>query len=160
MLVSHAATVVALVRGLVGNRELPLRVGCCSITELSRNEKEDWKVIGGWEAKRLADGAHLRDGTSRDWGFEDAEIADGKVTIVMNFVLRVYAERILRLSMIRVKPIPCLRKISPWDPRSQISKFNSLLKCRSFYQTIYARGCLLPGTVHLLPFRLRSSPIL
>lgn len=79
MLVSHAATAIALTRGLLGNRKLPLRIGCCSITEFVRNEKEDWKVIGGWEVRRLADGAHLEDGASRDWGFEDIVVANGKV---------------------------------------------------------------------------------
>ena len=81
MLVSHAATAIALVRSLCGDRKLPLRVGCCSLTEFVRKEGEDWKVIGGWEAKRLADGTHLKDGASREWGFEDIEIAGGKVNI-------------------------------------------------------------------------------
>ena len=84
MLVSHAATVIALARSLCGDRGLPLRVGCCSLTEFARKEgDQDWKVIGGWEAKRLADGAHLKDGASREWGFEDIEIADGKVAIAL-----------------------------------------------------------------------------
>lgn len=83
MLVSHAATIIALVRSLLDDRNLPLRVGCCSISEFVRKEreKEDWKVIGGWEVKRLADGAHLQDGALRDWGFEDIEIANGKVKL-------------------------------------------------------------------------------
>jgi len=80
MLVSHAATIIALIRSLHGDRKLPIRVGCCSLTELVRKEG-DWKVIGGWEVKKLADGAHLEGGASRDWGLEDIEIADGKVPI-------------------------------------------------------------------------------
>jgi len=79
VLVSHAATIIALVRSLLGERNLPVRVGCCSISEFVKKEREDWRVIGGWEVKRLADGAHLQDGASRDWGFEDIEIANGKV---------------------------------------------------------------------------------
>ena len=71
MLVSHAAPVVALARGLRGDRELPLRVGCCSLTEFVRKEGEDWKVIGGWKARKLASWAHLKDGASREWGFAD-----------------------------------------------------------------------------------------
>ncbi|KAF7306968.1 hypothetical protein MIND_00489600 [Mycena indigotica] len=77
LLVSHAATVIVLARALLADRKLPLRVGCCSLTEVVR--KPDGKVLGGWEAKRLADGAHLAQGTSRDWGFEDIEVANGKV---------------------------------------------------------------------------------
>ena len=79
ILVSHAAPIIALVRGLLGNRNMPFRVGCCCISEFVRKEGEDWKVIGGWEAKRLADGSYLRDGALRDWGFEDIEVANGKV---------------------------------------------------------------------------------
>jgi transcription factor C subunit 7 len=80
MLVSHAATVIVLARSLYGDRNFSLRVGCCSLTEFVRKEADDWKVVGGWEVKRLADGGHLKDGASRDWGFEDIEIANGKVT--------------------------------------------------------------------------------
>ncbi|KAF9787081.1 histidine phosphatase superfamily [Thelephora terrestris] len=79
MLVSHAATIIALVRGLVGDRGLPVRVGCCTLSELVRKEGGDRGVIGGWEVKRFVDGAHLKDGALRDWGFEDIEIAHGKV---------------------------------------------------------------------------------
>ncbi|KAF9651943.1 phosphoglycerate mutase-like protein [Thelephora ganbajun] len=79
MLVSHAGPIIAFARSLVGDRNLPIRVGCCSLTEFVRKQGEDWKVIGGWEAKKLADGAHLKNGASREWGFEDIEIANGKV---------------------------------------------------------------------------------
>jgi len=79
MLVSHAGTIIALVRGLLGDRSLPIRVGCCSLTEFARKEGKDWKVIGGWDVKKFADGTHLKDGASRDWGFDDIEIADGKL---------------------------------------------------------------------------------
>ncbi|KAF7310948.1 hypothetical protein HMN09_00638100 [Mycena chlorophos] len=74
LLVSHAATVIVLARSLLAQRNLPLRVGCCSLTEVVR--KPDGV---GWEAKKLADGAHLEKGSTRDWGFEDIEIANGKV---------------------------------------------------------------------------------
>ena len=82
MLVSHAATIIALIRSLHGDRELPIRVGCCSLTEVVRKEGGDWKVIGGWEVKKLADGAHLEGGAPRDWGIEDIEVAHGKVMIL------------------------------------------------------------------------------
>ncbi|CDO75252.1 hypothetical protein BN946_scf184967.g5 [Trametes cinnabarina] len=78
LLVSHAATVIALTHELFGNRELPLRVGCCSLTELRREPGES-RTVGCWVAERLADGAHLREGATRDWGFEDAIIRDGQV---------------------------------------------------------------------------------
>ncbi|KIL70787.1 hypothetical protein M378DRAFT_67173 [Amanita muscaria Koide BX008] len=77
MLVSHAATVITLARALVGKRDLPLRVGCCTVTELVRHKDGD--PLGVWTAVRLADGSPLTGGTSRDWGFEDIEIAEGKV---------------------------------------------------------------------------------
>jgi len=79
MLVTHAATTIALTKSLLGDRNLPVRVGCCSLGEFVKKKGEDWNVIGGWEAKRVADGAHLQDGASREWGFEDIEVADGKV---------------------------------------------------------------------------------
>lgn len=87
MLVSHAATIIALVKSLLGDRNMPLRVGCCSLSEFVRKEGEDWKVIGGWEAKKVADGTHLKDGASRDWGLEDIQVANGKVKISMKLPL-------------------------------------------------------------------------
>ena len=67
MLVTHAASVVGLARGLSGDPELAFRVGCCSLTEFVRTEGEDWEVIGGWERRKLADVTHF----GRDWGFGD-----------------------------------------------------------------------------------------
>ncbi|THH34066.1 hypothetical protein EUX98_g57 [Antrodiella citrinella] len=78
LLVSHAATIIALVRELVGDRELKLRPGCCSLSKLER-KKDAGGVLGGYEAKLLADGSHMEGGSTRDWGFEDIVIADGKV---------------------------------------------------------------------------------
>lgn len=78
LLVSHAATVITLIHELIGDRSLPLRVGCCSLTEVARKPgRED--VLGAWEPVALAAGAHLAQGASRDWGFEDIEIENGKV---------------------------------------------------------------------------------
>jgi transcription factor C subunit 7 len=78
LLVSHAATIIALARVLVGTRELPLRVGCCSLTEVVR-KRDVIPILGGWDLLRAADGKHLKDGTSREWGFEDIEISNGQV---------------------------------------------------------------------------------
>jgi len=78
LLVSHAATTIALTRELVGDRALAVRVGCCTLTELAR-QRDSSKAVGGWEIKRLADGSHLKDGSLRDWGFEDVVVTNGKV---------------------------------------------------------------------------------
>jgi len=78
LLVSHAATIIVLCQGLLAQPDLPLRVGCCSISEFSRNAGAP-DVLGGWEVNALASGSHLKEGASRDWGLEDVRIADGKV---------------------------------------------------------------------------------
>jgi len=78
LLVSHAATIIALARSLLGNKDLPLRVGCCSLSEFNRAPEIE-NVIPPWTAARLADGSHLKEGASRDWGFEDIETARGRV---------------------------------------------------------------------------------
>ncbi|THH06098.1 hypothetical protein EW145_g4320 [Phellinidium pouzarii] len=78
LFVSHAATVIALTRELLGDHDLSLRVGCCSLTVLKR--KDDRKdVKGAYIHVKLASGEHLEQGASRDWGFEDVVIKDGKV---------------------------------------------------------------------------------
>ncbi|PIL32007.1 hypothetical protein GSI_06711 [Ganoderma sinense ZZ0214-1] len=79
LLVSHAATCIALTRALVDNPALPLKVGCCSVTNFKPRDVSS-NAVGNWEATKLADGTHLKEGASRDWGFEDAlVIVDGKV---------------------------------------------------------------------------------
>jgi len=78
LFVSHAATAIALARSLVGDRDLPLRVGCCSLSVFDRISGNE-NVIAAWNPRRLADGAHLTEGALREWGFEDIEIARGKV---------------------------------------------------------------------------------
>lgn len=80
LLVSHAATIIAMCRALVARPELPLRVGCCSLSQFSRTGCSE--AGDRWEAVSLASSAHLSDQTSlRDWGFEDIAIDDvtGKV---------------------------------------------------------------------------------
>lgn len=79
LLVTHAATTITLVRALIGDRDHPLKVGCCSLTIFDR--KEQSKILGGWEAKLLADGRHLAGGSDREWGFEYIEVAYGKVRV-------------------------------------------------------------------------------
>ena len=80
LLVGHAATVVALARELVGDRSLSFQAACCSLTVLDR--KDAVAGVGGWTAKVLGDGSHLKDGLLRGWGFEDAAIEKGVVGIV------------------------------------------------------------------------------
>ena len=78
LLVSHAATVIALTRELIGDRTLPLRVGCCSISIFKR-KPNDQGVLGVWKPAILADGKHMEQGAMRDWGFEDIVIENGQV---------------------------------------------------------------------------------
>ena len=72
LLVTHAATVIALTRILTGQRKLPLRVGCCTVTTLHRVSTKEG-ICGQWHPadQGLASGAHLAYGSLRDWGFED-----------------------------------------------------------------------------------------
>lgn len=80
LLVGHAATVITLTRELLGDLQLPIRVGCCTLTDLKRKDDPDGsKVLGGWTLKSLANGDHLREGVQRDWGLDDIVISDGKV---------------------------------------------------------------------------------
>ena len=79
LLVSHAATVIALARALVGDEKMPLRVGTCTLTD-ARRVRPGAGPGEGWEAVKQADGAHLEKGSLRDWGFEDCVVVDGKVS--------------------------------------------------------------------------------
>lgn len=78
LLVSHAATTIALCRGLLARPDISLRVGCCSVSEFARKPATSG-VLGAWNATMLADGSPLKDGTTRGWSFDDIELADGKV---------------------------------------------------------------------------------
>jgi transcription factor C subunit 7 len=83
-LVTHAATAIVLARGLVGDREIPLKVGCCSLTELNfkpnqAEERKEKGLLGAYHPVKLADGAHLKGGALREWGFDDVEVEKGRV---------------------------------------------------------------------------------
>jgi transcription factor C subunit 7 len=87
LLVSHAATVAALVRGLVGDRNLSFQIACCSLTVLDSKDavvgvSAQRRAIGNWRPRLLGDGTHLKDGLQRSWAFKDAAIADGEVSVV------------------------------------------------------------------------------
>lgn len=87
LFVTHAATTIALTRSFIGNRDLHLKVGCCSLTELdSEPGVGARKILGAWKPVMLANGDHLQGGSSREWGFEDIEIAKGKVGGIFNTI--------------------------------------------------------------------------
>jgi transcription factor C subunit 7 len=88
LLVSHAATVIALTRELVGDRDLSFKAACCSITVLdskvaaaAEGDAGPPAVVGGWAVRLLADGGHLKQGLLRAWGFEDTVLVNGEVRI-------------------------------------------------------------------------------
>jgi len=89
LLVTHAATAIALTRELVDDRALSFRAACCSLTVLVRKDApagdsapSPRRIVGDWTAKLLADGAHLKDGLQRPWGFQDAVITNGEVGVI------------------------------------------------------------------------------
>lgn len=67
LLCSHAATVIALARELVGDRNMPLRIACCSLTHVRRKEGAE-KIVGGWEAKLLGGWRSFEGGVSEGLG--------------------------------------------------------------------------------------------
>jgi transcription factor C subunit 7 len=82
LLFSHAATAIVLVRAFVGDPELNIQVGCCSISELVRKKGSNTNrgAVGGYEPVVLASGAHLQKGADREWGFDHLVIVEGKVS--------------------------------------------------------------------------------
>lgn len=100
LLVSHAAPIAALTRELLGDRNLPLNVGTCTLTDVKR--KPGAKVLGGWTAKALASGDHLSQGVQRAWGFKDIEIADAKV----GFFKLVFYPRLTRFQVVDDPGVP------------------------------------------------------
>lgn len=81
---THAATAIALVRTFVGDRNVQMRAGCCSLSVLERKKDVDpGLIIGGWKVQKIADGDHLTGGLLREWGFEDVEVEKGRVSIFL-----------------------------------------------------------------------------
>ncbi|KAJ3544948.1 hypothetical protein NM688_g5686 [Phlebia brevispora] len=78
LLVSHAATIIALNHSLLGDRQIPMRIGCCSLSVMKRKESAP-KIEGGWVALKIGDGSHMKEGATREWSFDDVVIQDGKV---------------------------------------------------------------------------------
>ena len=79
LLLSHAATVIALTRELVGDRNLSMRVACCSLTTLIRPPEDSAHAAGVWRSEDLARGNFLQGGLERSWGFEDVEFNNHQV---------------------------------------------------------------------------------
>lgn len=83
LLLSHAAPIIAMCRHLLAQPELPLRVGCCTLSRLSRErDAAGGQEASRWEAVSLGSSAHLTEQESlRHWGFEDIVMDDvtGKV---------------------------------------------------------------------------------
>lgn len=73
LLVSHAGTIAAAVGVLSNDRDMPVRIGCCSLSEFVP------KAEKGWTALKIADGAHMAGGSQREWGFMDVEVDKGQV---------------------------------------------------------------------------------
>lgn len=79
LLVSHAATVIALSRELVGDRTLTMRVACCSLTTVVRSPEDSAQAVGVWQPRDLVRGDFLQGGLERCWGFDDVELDDHQV---------------------------------------------------------------------------------
>jgi transcription factor C subunit 7 len=79
LVLSHAGTVIGLTRSLLANRNMALRIGCCTLTELVRKDAPSGPAESSWEAKRVGDWSHLTDqDTLRAWGFEDRYKVDDR----------------------------------------------------------------------------------
>lgn len=84
LFVGHAASVITLGKELVGDRDMPFRVGCCSLTTLvpkaGRVPPDGGNAsVGEWEITGKAEAEFLTNGVERDWGFEDIEVDKGQV---------------------------------------------------------------------------------
>jgi transcription factor C subunit 7 len=77
LLVGHAATVVPIGRCLVGDAELEIRTGCCS---MSKYVREGDGRLGSWTCEYSGRSDYLENGEERHWAFEDIvgqEFEDG-----------------------------------------------------------------------------------
>jgi len=80
VMVTHAATAIALVRTFVGDRDINFKAGCCSISEVVRRGDGANSIVGAYRPIMLASGAHLKQGSNREWGFEHVEVDKGRVS--------------------------------------------------------------------------------
>jgi len=80
LLITHAATAIALVRSFVGDRGIQMKAGCCTLNVLQRKANVDpGLIIGGWKAQKISQGDYLTGGIAREWGFENVEVEKGRV---------------------------------------------------------------------------------
>jgi len=81
-LITHAATAIALVRTFVGDRKIQMKAGCCTLSVLERKGNiNPGLIIGGWKPQRISYEDHLTGGAAREWGFEDVEVEEGRVSV-------------------------------------------------------------------------------
>ncbi|GJJ09645.1 hypothetical protein Clacol_003869 [Clathrus columnatus] len=78
LLITHAATAIALTRALVGDDTLSMRVACCSLTILKKLKTGNGS---SWDIIQLAQGDFLVGGLERDWGFEDVVLNGNEVIL-------------------------------------------------------------------------------
>ena len=69
VLVSHAATVIALIRAFLNDETFSVKIGTCSITSFQLDTTNDSST---WKMKCCADTTHLSEGTQCAWGFKDS----------------------------------------------------------------------------------------
>ncbi|KAF8321149.1 phosphoglycerate mutase-like protein [Clavulina sp. PMI_390] len=96
LFVGHAASIITLARVLSGDRQLAMRTGTCSLSILVPKSDAKWTSavaiegdtsgtprgharLGEWSIIQNAAADFLPNGSERDWGFEDIEVADGEV---------------------------------------------------------------------------------
>ena len=83
LMITHAATAIALVRTFVGDRGFQMKAGCCTLNVLERKANVDpGLIIGGWKAKNISQGDYLTGGIAREWGFENVRVDQGRVSIL------------------------------------------------------------------------------
>ncbi|BFZ59356.1 C6 zinc cluster transcription factor-like protein [Saitoella coloradoensis] len=76
LICSHAATLIAIGRGLTGKPDLHVNAATCSISEYIRGEGAE--RVGNWKIVRNGDCSHLSHGEERNWWFE------GDIPVYMN----------------------------------------------------------------------------
>ncbi|KAL7008352.1 C6 zinc cluster transcription factor-like protein [Cystobasidiomycetes sp. EMM_F5] len=74
LLVSHAATVIALGRALVGHPDMDVRAGTASLSHYTRSletvRQAEHDSYGHWTCKSNGETGHLAGGEQRNWSFE------------------------------------------------------------------------------------------
>jgi transcription factor C subunit 7 len=107
VLFTHAATAIALARGLLDDPHRPMRIGCCTLSVFQRAPDAPSDALlghGVWHAESIGDGSYLKEGALRDWGFEDVQIENGKVwaiSIIFETDLTLIANRSSMILVIR-----------------------------------------------------------